>query len=67
MKYKTKVILMTIIFLAALLGLMYWSWNWNVAGWIVMIVDAVLLFNILGIIIFGLGVVKEIDGESNEK
>ena len=50
MKYKTKVILITILFLATLVGLMYWSWNWNVDGWIVLIVDAVLLFNILGML-----------------
>ena len=67
MQYKTKVILITILFLATLVGLMYWSLNWNVDGWIVMIVDAVLLFNIFGVMVFGLMVVKEVDGENHGK
>lgn len=32
-----------------------------------MIVDAVLLFNIFGVMVFGLMVVKEVDGENHGK
>ena len=59
MKTKTKLITLVILFLAGLIALLAWSWEWKVAGWIITLFDAIITFNILMIASMGVGIFKD--------